>query len=248
MMKYSVSEFAKITGVSVRTLHYYDQIDLLKPDCVDPHSGYRFYGERELERMQAILFYRELDFSLKAIGEIISSADYDNRKALDDRKRLLNLKIERLKWMVKVIERTQKGESIMDFEAFSSKQLDDYKDEVKKRWGDTEVYRQSQEKSASYTEVELSGLASGLNSILAGFAELMKEGLDPSDERAAEQVRALQGFITETQYNCTDEILLSLGELYVADNRFKRNIDKNGVGSAEYICNAIKACIKVREA
>ena len=84
-MKLQIKEFAVLTGVSVRTLHYYDEIGLLKPNFVDDQNGYRFYDETSLERMQEILFYRELDFSLKSIGEILASPNYESKKRLPSR-------------------------------------------------------------------------------------------------------------------------------------------------------------------
>lgn len=98
-MKLQIKEFAELTGVSVRTLHYYDEIGLLKPSFVDEQNGYRFYNEASLERMQEILFYRELDFPLKSIAEILASPNYDKQKALAEQKRLLMLKKERLAQM-----------------------------------------------------------------------------------------------------------------------------------------------------
>ena len=98
-MKLQIKEFAELTGVSVRTLHYYDEIGLLKPSFVDEQNGYRFYNEASLERMQEILFYRELDFPLKSIAEILASPNYDKQKALVEKKRLLMLKKERLAQM-----------------------------------------------------------------------------------------------------------------------------------------------------
>ena len=95
-MKMQIKEFSKFIGVSVRTLHYYDEIGLLAPAYVDEHTGYRYYNENSLLRMQEILFYRELDFSLKSIGEILSSSHYDTNKALKEQKKLLTLKKERL--------------------------------------------------------------------------------------------------------------------------------------------------------
>ena len=95
-MKMQIKEFAELTGVSVRTLHYYDEIGLLRPAHVDAYTGYRFYDNNSLNRMQEILFYRELDFSLKSIGAILSSPNYDKAKALQEQKKLLTLKKERL--------------------------------------------------------------------------------------------------------------------------------------------------------
>lgn len=129
-MKMQIKEFAKYTGVSVRTLHYYDEIDLLRPASVDAHTGYRFYNEESLLRMQEILFYRELDFSLKSIREILSSPSYDKEKALSQQKKLLILKKERLEKLIAAIDSAGK-EDIM--KAFDSSAYETYKAEVKEK-------------------------------------------------------------------------------------------------------------------
>ena len=108
-----IKEFADFTGVSVRTLHYYDEIGLLKPAFVDKTTGYRFYDEKSFLRMQEILFYRELDFSLKRIEEILSSPNYDKSKALNEQKQLLTLKKERLERLISAIDGAVKGENVM---------------------------------------------------------------------------------------------------------------------------------------
>ena len=113
-MNMQIKEFARLTGVSVRTLHYYDEIGLLKPACVDAHTGYRYYDEHSLLRMQEILFYRELDFSLKSISEILSSPNYDKQMALREQKKLLTLKKERLERLIAAIDSAAKGETVMD--------------------------------------------------------------------------------------------------------------------------------------
>ena len=112
-MKMQIKEFAEFTGVSVRTLHYYDEIGLLKPASVDKFTGYRFYDEKSLLRMQEILFYRELDFSLKSIDKILSSPNYDKEKALTEQKKLLLIKKERLERLISAIDRAEKGENII---------------------------------------------------------------------------------------------------------------------------------------
>ncbi len=237
----NVSEFARITGVSVRTLHYYDEIGLLKPDFVDEKNGYRSYGKNALERMQEILFYRELDFPLKTIKNIVSSTDYNKQKALESQKELLLLKRARLDKILDLLESAEKGEKIMDFDVFDNSEIDAYKDEVKKRWETTNAYKEHQEKTENYTSNQWSHMAKGLNEILAEFSVAMKNGVKADREQVQILVKKLQDFITSTQYTCTDEILLSLGEMYVSDERFKKNIDQNGVGTAEFISNAIKS-------
>jgi len=108
-----IKEFAEFTGVSVRTLHYYDEIGLLPPAFIDKSTGYRFYDETSLLRMQEILFFRELDFSLKSIGEILSFPNYDKNKALQEQKYLLILKKERLERLISAIDNAAKGENVM---------------------------------------------------------------------------------------------------------------------------------------
>ena len=138
-MKMLIKEFAEFTGVSVRTLHYYDEIGLLTPAFVDRTTGYRFYDEKSILRMQEILFYRELDFSLKSIGEILSSPNYDKHKALNQQKRLLALKKERLERLMSAIDSAAKGENVM--KAFDNSEFEKYKAEAKEKWGQTDAYK-----------------------------------------------------------------------------------------------------------
>ncbi len=244
----NIKKFAQLTGVSVRTLHYYDEIGLLKPDYIDPQSGYRFYSDNALCRMQEILFYRELDFSLKDIKEIIASENYDKHEALKGQKQLLILKKKRLEKIIETIESAEKGENVMDFKAFDNSEFENlrenYRDEVKRRWGDTEAYHESKEKTSNYTSENWNDLNREMNEIFSDFAKVMKSGAKEADEVAQNLVSKFKKFITENQYTCTDEILFSLGEMYVSDERFKKNIDKNGEGTAEFISKAIKAFCK----
>ena len=232
-MKMQVKEFAELTGVSVRTLHYYDEIGLLKPSEVDAQTGYRFYDQKSLERMQEILFYRELDFSLKTIGHIISSPDYDKQQALSRQRQLLLAKKERLERLIDALDGLEKGEGFMknEYEDLKNK----YAEEVKQRWGDTVAYRESEARSADYVKA-----APLLDAVMEGFAELDRSGTAPDSEPAKMQVEKLQRCITDHFYTCTDEILAGLGEMYVADERFRKNIDKHGEGTAAYISKCIK--------
>ena len=136
-MKMQIKEFAALTGVSVRTLHYYDEIGLLKPAQVNPHTGYRYYSTASLLRMQEILFYRELDFSLKSIGEILAAPNHDTRRALQEQKQLLTLKKERLEKLICAIDGAMKGENVMN--AFDSSRLEAYKAEAREKWGNTDA-------------------------------------------------------------------------------------------------------------
>ena len=238
ILKMQIKEFAEFTGVSVRTLHYYDEIGLLKPAFIDKRNGYRFYDEKSLLRMQEILFYRELDFSLKSIGEILSSPNYDKNKALKEQKHLLMLKKERLERLISAIDGAVKGKNVM--KAFDNSEFEKHKAEAKEKWGQTPAYKEHAEKTKYYTKEKWNSLAEGMNDILAEFAVCMKKGEEPDSAKAQNLVEILQTHITENYYLCTNEILAGLGKMYVADERFKNNIDKNADGTAEFICEAIE--------
>lgn len=237
-MKMLIKEFAEFTGVSVRTLHYYDEIGLLAPAYVDKTTGYRYYDEKSLIRMQEILFYRELDFSLKSIGKILSSPDYDTKKSLEEQKIMLTLKKERLERLISSIDEAMKGANIMS--AFDSSEFEKYKAEAQEKWGKTDAYKQYEEKTADYTKHKWNGLAEGMDRIMAEFAHCMKNGERPDSDEAQNLVKTLQNHITENYYHCTNEILAGLGQMYVADERFKNNIDKHADGTALFISEAIE--------
>ena len=234
-----IKEFAEQIGVSVRTLHYYDEIGLLKPSEVDAQNGYRFYDERSLERMQEILFYRELDFSLKTIAQILSSPDYDKQQALTRQRKLLLAKKERLERLIDALDSLEKGEGFMkpnnEYEDLKNK----YAEEVRQRWGSTDAYKESQQRNTDFSQA-----ASLLDAVFEEFAELDRSGTSPDDEAAKIQVEKLQRCITDNFYTCTNEILAGLGQMYAADVRFKNYIDKHGEGTAEFVSQCIKSYCK----
>ena len=236
-MKMQIKEFARFTGVSVRTLHYYDEIGLLVPARVDKATGYRYYDEQSLLRMQEILFYRELDFSLKSIEEILSSPNYDKTQALKEQKQLLILKKERLDNLISAIDGAMKGENVM--KAFDNTEFEKHKAEAQEKWGKTAAYQEHAEKTKDYSKDKWNDLAAGMDALMGQFAESMKHGDTPDSDAAQDLVKALQSHITEHYYHCTKEILFGLGQMYVADDRFRQNIDKHANGTAAFICEAI---------
>ena len=236
-MKMQIKEFAEFTGVSVRTLHYYDEIGLLLPANVDRATGYRYYDEKSILRMQEILFYRELDFSLKSISEMLSSSKYDKTKALQEQKQLLILKKERLERLIAAIDDAEKGENVM--KAFDNSEFQRYKAEAQERWGNTDAYKEHAQKTRNYGKDKWSSLIDDMNGIFRELAICMKNGTEPEADESQKLVKKLQSHITENYYACTDEILFGLGLMYVADERFKNNIDKHADGTAAYVCEAI---------
>ena len=241
-MNMQIKEFSRFTGVSVRTLHYYDEIGLLKPARVDKSTGYRYYDEHSLLRMQEILFYRELDFPLKHIEEILTSPNYDKHKALQAQKEMLILKKERLERLIFAIDGATKGENVM--KAFDNTEFEKYKAEAQEKWGSTDAYKEHQEKTKGYSKDKWNSMAAGMDAIMGQFAASMKQGDAPDSAAAQDLVKALQSHITENYYTCTKEILFGLGQMYVTDERFKANIDKHGDGTAAFICEAIRTYCK----
>ena len=237
-MKMQIKEFAKTCGVSVRTLHYYDEIGILKPSITDRYTGYRYYDEKSLLRMQEILFYRELDFPLKSINEILSSPDYDKEKALCEQKKLLILKKIRLEKLISAIDGAMKGEDIM--KAFDKTEIESFTREVKERWGNTAAYKEFEEKTNSCRTDKWDTIVGGMDKIFADFSVCMKKGTTPDSDEVQSLVKSLQKYITEYYYTCTDEILAGLGRMYVADERFKNNIDKHAEGTAEFVSRGIE--------
>lgn len=240
-----INEVAKLTSVTVRTLHYYDEIGLLKPSEVT-EAGYRVYNDENLERLQQILFFRELDFSLSDIKEIMNNPNFDKTQALAKHKELLIKKRQRLDRLIELVDTTLQGEYDMSFKQFDMKDIEtakkNYKAEVEERWGHTEAYKECERKTASYDKEKWEFLNEEGTAILAQFGQLRTS--DPSSDEAQELVKRWQSYLTQNFYQCTLEILAGLGLMYVADERFKRNIDKNGEGTAEFMSKAIEEFCK----
>lgn len=236
-MKMHIKEFADLTGVSVRTIHYYDEIGLLKPGYVDGNNGYRYYDESSLLRMQEILFYRELDFPLKTICRIISSPGYDRKLALAEQRKLLILKKQRLERIIESVDNAMKGEIILS--TFDNKEYEQYREEVRERWGSTGAYGEYTEKTRDRTPEKQNDIINGLEQVFSDFVCCMNDGEPADSEKAQKNVKRLRDYISENFYTCTDTILSGLGKMYVSDERFKNNIDRHSPGTAEYVSRAI---------
>lgn len=234
----TVKQVSQVSGVSVRTLHHYDAIGLLKPTRVT-EAGYRLYDEDALERLQSILLFRELQFPLKEIGRILDTPGFDRRAALNDQIHLLELQREHIdRLLSSAREMQENGGKMMSFSVFDKKQQLAFAEEAKQRWGSTDAYRESQEKTAGKSDEQLRQDGSDLMAFFAKLGQL-KSG-NPHGEKAQAVVAELQQFITEHYYNCTKPILSGLGQMYVADERFKANIDNaGGEGTAEFAAEAI---------
>lgn len=234
----TVKEVSLLTGVSVRTLHYYDKIGLLCPVKKEA-SGYRLYNDEDLERLQQILFFRELEFPLKEIKAILDSREFDKDKALKQQITLLKLKKERLEHLIDLAsEITRIGVKKLDFKAFDTKQIDEYAKEAKETWGKTAAYKEFEKKSKDRTMENQQKINVEFMQVFSEFGQMME--LDPKENKVQAQVKKLKDYITDHFYTCTDEILKGLGQMYTADERMKESIDKaGGEGTAEYVKKVI---------
>lgn len=235
----TVHEVSKLTGVSIRSLQYYDKIGLLKPTGYT-QSGYRLYDDTALEKLQQILLFRELEFPLKEIKEIISGADFNKEKVLEQQITLLTMKKEHLENLIGLAREIRyKGEQTMDFSAFDTSKIDEYTRRAKEQWGNTSEYKESEEKAKGRTKEEEKDMMVQFMQVFTEFGAIKDQ--TPDGAEAQSQVKKLQDYITEHFYQCSDEILSGLGQMYASDGEFKENIDRaGGEGTAVFVSDAIR--------
>lgn len=236
----TVHEVSELTGVSIRALHHYDRIGLLHPAKVTD-AGYRLYDDTNLERLQCILLFKELEFPLKEIKGILDSPAFDRNLALDQQITLLQMKKEHLENLIDLARGVKEiGVKYMNFTAFDTSKMDEYAKQAKEKWGHTPQYGEYKEKSKDRPKKDEQHIHIQLMGIFSEFGKLQK--LNPTDKTVQAQVRKLQEYITKHFFTCTNEILLSLGKMYTQDHRFTENIDNTGGdGTAKFTFKAIKA-------
>ena len=235
----TVKEVSLLTGVSVRTLHHYDAIGLLKPTRVT-EAGYRLYDDEALRRLQTILLFRQLQFPLKEIREILDSPGFDPMEALTQQIHLLELQRQQLDNLISHARKIQMtGVFSMDFSTFDTTELDQYTAEAKARWGKTKAWQEYEQKAAGQTAEQKQSTGDALMDIFARFGKIRH--LSPESQEAQELVASLQDFITRHYYTCTKPILQGLGQLYIAGDSMTENIDKaGGQGTARFVHDAIE--------
>ncbi|MBP0967484.1 MAG: MerR family transcriptional regulator [Oscillospiraceae bacterium] len=242
----TVKEVSDLTGLSVRTLQYYDSIGLLHPDA-HTGAGYRLYDDTALDTLRQIMLFRELGFPLRQIREILNNPDYDKNKALEQQISLLMLQKERLEKLILFAQGIQtRGVNEMDFTAFDRSKLDTYAARAKEEWGHTSEYKESQQKAADRTPAEEDAMIRSFMRLFTEFGAM--RGQAPDSEPVQKQVERLKAFISGHFYTCTDEILTGLGKMYAAGGEFTENIDRaGGAGTAAFTAAAIEAyCAKAQ--
>ena len=246
----TVNEMSKRTGVSARTLHYYDQIGLLKPEA-HTAGGYRLYGEKALERLGCILTYRELQFPLQSIAAILDSPSFDRNRALRQQIELLEMQKEHLETLILmargVLMKGTEGGYLMNFTAFDTAKLDTYAKKARETWQHTPAWQEYEEKHKDATGEQKAQEAEALMEL---FRELgMYRASGPEAAEVQTWVGRLQSFISAHMYHCTDQILSYLGEMYGGGGEFQENIDKaGGTGTGVLARDAVRLYLKKKEA
>lgn len=243
----TVGLVARLAGVTVRTLHHYDEIGLVVPSS-RTQAGYRRYGRAEIERLQEVLFFRELGFGLEEIRSIVGQPTYDRVAALQRQRELLELQVDRLASLIDAVDRAVHAEETgiqmtheEMLEVFGDFDPSQYEDEAKERWGDSAAYKQSAQRTARYTKEDWLAVGEEADQINQQFLRLMAEDVSPEAEAAMDAAEAHRAHLSRWFYDCSKETHAGLGQMYVADVRFKDNIDKAGAGLAEYMSAAIAA-------
>ncbi|MDQ3602769.1 MAG: MerR family transcriptional regulator [Actinomycetota bacterium] len=244
---YTVGKVAELSGVTIRTLHHYDEVGLLSPGGRSA-AGYRIYEDSDLERLQRILFYRELGFTLDEISTIVDDPHTDALGHLRRQRKLLTGRIDRLSAMVDAIDYEMEART-MDIpltpeerlEIFGEFRPEDYAEEAEQRWGDTDSYKESQRRVSSYNKEDWQQLKAEEVEIRARLAAALEAGLAPDSEEAMAAAEAHRQHISRWFYECTYEIHRGLTEMYVSDERFRSNYDTKTPGLADFIRQAALA-------
>ncbi|ARE75356.1 MerR family transcriptional regulator [Streptomyces sp. NPDC059558] len=246
-MSHSVGQVAGFAGVTVRTLHHYDEIGLLSPSGRSS-AGHRRYDDADLDRLQRILFYRELGFPLDEVAVLLDDPETDPREHLRRQHALLTDRIDRLQQMAKAVEHAMEAKKMginltpeEKFEVFGDFDPDQYAAEAEQRWGGTDAYAESQRRAAACTKEDWQRILAEAGDINRRLAALMDAGAAAESEEAMDLAEEHRGWIDGNCYTCSYEMHTSLGEMYVADERFTATYDAVRPGLAVFLRDAIMA-------
>ncbi|MCR8578151.1 MerR family transcriptional regulator [Streptomyces sp. Isolate_219] len=246
-MSHSVGQVAAFAGVTVRTLHHYDEIGLLQPGERN-HAGHRRYGDDDLDRLQQILFYRELGFPLDEVAALLDDPRTDPQQHLRRQHDLLTARIDKLQKMAAAVEHAMEARRMNvrltpeeKFEVFGDFDPDEHAAEVEERWGHTEAYKESQRRTAAYTKEDWKRVTEGLDAIHRKMADLLGQGVAADSAEAMDVAEGHRQFICGAYYDCSPEMHTCLGEMYVTDERFTATYEAIRPGLAVYMRDAILA-------
>jgi DNA-binding transcriptional MerR regulator len=241
----SISEVAQLAGVSVRTLHHYDEIGLLVPSARS-ENGYRRYSDDDVRRLSSVLVFKQLGFSLDAIERLLDDPAVDRVTALEDQRALVLTQIQEKQAALRAIdaalEMERKGEVVMTSDIFNdSDKHREFEAEAKERWGHTEAYKISMERSKDYTPEDWAKIKAEREAIAARLGTLMGEGRAPSDDVVLDVVEEHRAHLERWFYPCSKAMHRGLGRMYADDPRFSAHFEKIRQGLAEFVAAAFEA-------
>jgi DNA-binding transcriptional MerR regulator len=249
-MALTVSEVARLTGVTVRTLHHYDEIGLVHPSG-RTDAGYRLYDRAAIERLQAVLLYRELGFALADISHIVGDPNWDREQALVDHREALEKEADRLGHLLAAVDAAldaiRNGTTMNETEmlgVFGQEYVDHHEEwqaEAEERWGDTDAWPESRRRADAYTKEDWQRIGEQTGAVERDATALFLDGADPTSQAAMDVAERHRQAISDNFYDCTYEIHVGLGEMYVADDRFRAHYDRQAEGLAEWLQVAILA-------
>lgn len=242
MTAYTVSQLARIAGVSVRTLHHYDHIGLLRPSN-RTEAGYRLYGKADLFRLQQILFFRELDVPLEQVRDILDDPGFDQVAALEHHRQLLHRRVERLMRLLKTVDKTiaKLTEDEMEltdkelYEGFSEEQIERYKREAREMYG-TEQVAESERRVKKMSREQWQAVRAEGDAVTRGMAALV--GREPGDPEVQELMARHHAWI-ENFYHCPAELFRGLGQLYTSHPEFRATYDRYAPDLADFMAAAM---------
>ncbi|OKK18490.1 transcriptional regulator [Streptomyces sp. CB00455] len=246
-MGYSVGKVAGLAGVTVRTLHHYDEIGLLSPSGRS-HAGHRRYDDADLDRLQRILFYRELGFPLEEVAVLLDDPRSDPQQHLRRQHALLSERITRLQQMAEAVEHAMEAKKMginltpeERFEVFGDHDPGQYAKEAEQRWGATDAYAQSRARAAAHTKDDWKRILAEAEDINRRLAALMDCGASAGSAAAMDLAEEHRGWISQNHYDCSHAMHTCLGEMYIADERFAAHYDAVRPGLAVFLRDAITA-------
>ncbi|WP_340560247.1 MerR family transcriptional regulator [Streptomyces sp. GSL17-111] len=246
-MSYAIGQVAGFAGVTVRTLHHYDEIGLLVPG-ERTRAGHRKYSDADLDRLQQILFYRELGFPLEEVAVLLDDPRADPSAHLRRQHALLTGRIERLRQMADAVQHAMEARKMginltpeEKFEVFGDFDPEQYAEEAEQRWGDTDAWAESQRRAASSTKEDWKAFMAEFDGIHGRIAAHLDAGTPPDAAEVLDLAEEHRLFLCRTSYDCTYDIHTGLGKMYVADPRFTAYYEAIRPGMAAYVRDAIVA-------
>lgn len=243
---YQVSEVARLTGVTVRALHHYDEIGLLVPSRRSA-KGYRLYTDDDLLRLQQIVIGRALGMSLEHIRRMLDDPSFEHREALLQQRALLVERFEQTEKMIRSIDAALTAIDRARGNEMDAKQMFDgfdpakYEDEARQQWGSTPAWAESQRRTSKYGPEDWAKMKAEAEAILEALAELMRSGVAAAAEAAVALAEQHRLHIDRWFYPCDAQMHANLAELYVHDPRFAAHFERHGEGLASYLADAIRA-------